>query len=119
MLGDDVALHSAHFIVRIRPPGAATITLHGRDSSVPQKIVGKWLRVHAHTLLQTSSKSAMRNLLFDQHRFLFGKLHRKRFQTSNHVEGLVQPVEKIRLVLPRGRGRRKPNKVGSCKGKAA
>ena len=49
MLGDDVALHSAHFIIRIRPPGAATITLNGRVSSVLQKIDGKWLRVHTHT----------------------------------------------------------------------
>ena len=49
MLGDDVALHSAHFIVKIRPPGAATITLNGRISSVLQKIDGKWLRVHTHT----------------------------------------------------------------------
>ena len=46
---DDVALHSAHFIIRIRPPGAETITLNGRVSSVLQKIDGKWLRVHTHT----------------------------------------------------------------------
>lgn len=49
LLGDDVALHSAHFIIRIRPPGAATITINGRVSAVLQKINGEWLRTHTHT----------------------------------------------------------------------
>jgi ketosteroid isomerase-like protein len=49
MLGDDVALHSGYFIIKIRPPGAATITINGRVSAVLQKIDGKWLRVHTHT----------------------------------------------------------------------
>ncbi len=34
-----------------------------------------------------------------------------------HAERLVQPVEKIRIVLPQGAGREKPDKVGSRKGK--
>jgi ketosteroid isomerase-like protein len=49
LLGDDVALFSAHFIIRIRPPGAATTTINGRVSAVLQKIDGKWLRTHTHT----------------------------------------------------------------------
>ena len=49
MLGDDVALHSGYFIIRIRPPGASAITINGRVSAVLQKIDGKWLRIHTHT----------------------------------------------------------------------
>ena len=69
--------------------------------------------------LQTSSKNAVRNLPFDPYPFLIGNLLHKRSQTSHHAERLVQPVKKIRFVLPQGPGRGKSNKVSSCKGKAA
>ncbi len=49
LLGDDVALRTGHFILKIRPPGGSTQTVNGRFSRVLQKVDGKWLNVHGHT----------------------------------------------------------------------
>tara|TARA_B100000949_G_scaffold220587_1_gene220659 strand:- start:100 stop:606 length:507 start_codon:yes stop_codon:yes gene_type:complete len=49
LVGDDVAIRTGHFILRIRPPGGTTRTINGRFSRVLQKVDGKWLNVHGHT----------------------------------------------------------------------
>ncbi len=49
LLGDEAALGTGHFIITIRPPGGAPITINGRVTVVLEKVDGKWLRVHTHT----------------------------------------------------------------------
>ena len=49
LVGDDVAIRTDHFILRIQPPGGTTRTINGRFSRVLQKVDGKWLDVHGHT----------------------------------------------------------------------
>ena len=49
LVGDDVAIRTDHFILRIQPPGGTTRTINGRFSRVLQKVDGKWLNVHGHT----------------------------------------------------------------------
>ena len=49
LLGDEAALGTGHFIITIRPPGGAPITINGRVTVVLEKVNGKWLRVHTHT----------------------------------------------------------------------
>lgn len=48
LLGDEAALGTGHFIITIRPPGGAPITINGRTTVVLEKVDGKWLRVHTH-----------------------------------------------------------------------
>ncbi len=45
---DEAALGTGHFIITIRPPGGAPITINGRTTVVLEKVDGKWLRVHTH-----------------------------------------------------------------------
>ena len=49
LVGDDVAIRTDHFILRIQPLGGTTRTINGRFSRVLQKVDGKWLNVHGHT----------------------------------------------------------------------
>ena len=49
LVGDDVAIRTDHFILRIQPPGGTTRTINGRFSRVLQKVDGKRLNVHGHT----------------------------------------------------------------------
>lgn len=51
MLGDDAAVSSTHWVLTIRPPGAAPITYNGRSTSVRELVDGEWLYVHGHTSL--------------------------------------------------------------------